>query len=235
MIKVMIVEDDPMVREINSRFLEKVDGFTLAKAASNLKEAKEFVSKNKIDLILLDVYLPKESGLDFLKWLRKEEKIIDIILITADKSRESVQEAFRFGAVDYLIKPFSFERFKEALFLFKERYDRFKKNETIEQEELDKLIISSKNTADVKKGNTDLLEKGFNKYTYTSIWDAIEKKGDEYFVAEDLAEQLGIARVTVRKYLEYMDKEGRLTKLIEYGKVGRPQHRYRIVDTTLSP
>jgi response regulator of citrate/malate metabolism len=227
MIEVMIVEDDPMVREINTRFLAKVEGFNLAKTASNLTEAKEFISKHKVNLILLDVYLPRENGIDFLKWLRKEEILVDIILITADKTIERVQEAFRLGAIDYLIKPFTFERLKESLNLFKERHYSFKNQETIEQDELDKLIVSSKNTPNVTKSATNPLEKGFNKYTYKTIWKAIEKDKNVYFTAEDLSEQLGIARVTVRKYLEYMDKEGHLDKIIEYGKIGRPQHRYK--------
>lgn len=227
MIEVMIVEDDPMVREINAKFLAKVEGFNLAKAASNLTDAKEFISNHKVDLILLDVYLPRENGIDFLKWLRKEYFLVDVILITADKTIERVQEAFRFGAVDYLIKPFTFERLKEALNLFKDRYYGFTNQETIEQDELDKLIVSSKNAASVDKNTANPLEKGFNKYTYNTIWKAIKKDKDIYFTAEDLSEQLGIARVTVRKYLEYMDKEGHLDKIIEYGKIGRPQHKYK--------
>lgn len=226
MIEVMIVEDDPMVREINTRFLAKVEGFNLAKTASNLTEAKEFISKHEVNLILLDVYLPRENGIDFLRWLRKENFLVDIILITADKTIERVQEAFRFGAIDYLIKPFTFERLKEALNLFKDRYYSFTNQETIEQDELDK-IVSIKNTTSVDKSDANQLEKGFNKYTYNTIWKAIQKDKDVYFTAEDLSEQLGIARVTVRKYLEYMDKEGHLDKIIEYGKIGRPQHRYK--------
>lgn len=58
MIGVMIVEDDPMVLEINSKFLRRVEGFTLYKGVSNLEEAKKAMLSQKPDLILLDVYLP---------------------------------------------------------------------------------------------------------------------------------------------------------------------------------
>ncbi|MBU3138077.1 response regulator [Clostridium gasigenes] len=222
MIEVMIIEDDPMVREINSKFLKKVDGFNLYKSVSNLTDAKEFLLIKKPDLILLDVFLPKENGIDFLKWLRSEEIEVDVILITADKTIERVQEAFRYGAVDYLIKPFSFERLKEALHQFKERHYKFKKSKVIEQDELDRLIINTNSSQD-EEGYT----KGLNKYTYKSIWDEVEKSDYKYFTAEDLSEKLGIARVTVRRYLEYMDKDQKIEKLIEYGKVGRPQYKYR--------
>lgn len=221
MIEVMIVEDDPMVREINSKFLKRVEGFTLYKAVANLEDAKKFIEGKKPDLILLDVYLPKENGVDLLKWVRSQEIDIDVILITADKSMERVQEAFRYGVVDYLIKPFSFERFKESLNQFKERYYKFKGNDVIEQKDLDKLI-SSPNSSQ----NEEDFAKGLNKYTYRSIWDEIEKNNFEGFTAEALAEKLGIARVTVRRYLEYMEKESKVEKVVEYGKVGRPQHKY---------
>lgn len=221
MIQVMIVEDDPMVREINSKFLKRVEGFNLYKAVSNLDDAKKFILIKKPDLILLDVYLPKENGIDFLKWIRAQEIDIDIILITADKSIERIQEAFRYGVVDYLIKPFSFERFKESLNQFKGRYYQFKTNDVIEQKDLDKLISSSNASQ-----NDDDFAKGLNKYTYKTIWEEIEKNNDDDFTAEDLAEKLGIARVTVRRYLEYMEKENKVDKLVEYGKVGRPQHKY---------
>lgn len=214
MIQVMIVEDDPMVREINSKFLKRIEGFILYKAVSNLDDAKKFILAKKPDLILLDVYLPKENGIDFLKWIRAQEIDIDIILITADKSIERIQEAFRYGVVDYLIKPFSFERFKS-------RYYKFKKGDEIEQSDLDKLISSSNSSQ-----NDDEFAKGLNKYTYKTIWEEVEKRIDEDFTAEELAEKLGIARVTVRRYLEYMEKENKVDKLVEYGKVGRPQHKY---------
>ncbi|OPJ59758.1 response regulator [Clostridium chromiireducens] len=228
MIKTMIVEDDPMVRLINSKFLNKVDGFILEKAVANLSEAKEFLSSNSVDLILLDVFLPNENGIDLLKWLRKNEISSDVILITADKSIDRVKDAFRYGVVDYLIKPFTFERFNESLSIFKERINSFKNNETIEQGELDKLILSNKsketNNEEVKLN----LEKGFNKYTYNSIVNELENIKEDYFTTEELSEKLGIAKVTVRKYLDYMSKQGQIEKIIEYGKIGRPLYKYKL-------
>lgn len=229
MIKTMIIEDDPMVRQINSKFLNKVQGFLLKKAVANLTEAKEALKETTIDLVLLDVFLPNENGIDFLKWLRKNEVSSDVILITADKSMDRIEEAFRYGAVDYLIKPFTFERFKEALESFKNRLSNFKNHETIEQAELDKFILSSKNKEACNKGLEDNIEKGFNKYTYRSIVEEIENIHEKYFTTEELSEKLGIAKVTVRKYLDYMSKQGQLEKLIEYGKIGRPLYKYRVV------
>lgn len=224
MIEVMIIEDDPMVRDINAKFLQRVEGFKLYQAVGNLEAAKIGVLAKTPDLILLDVFLPKENGIDFLKWLRQEEINSDVILITADKTTERVQEAFRYGAVDYLIKPFSFERFKEALLQFKERHSEFQKREEIEQKALDKLFSTTAAVATEEE-----LGKGFNKYTYKAICEEIERRDGGYFTAEELSESVKVARVTVRRYLEQLEKEGYLEKLVEYGKVGRPQHKFRRV------
>ncbi|MBE5989406.1 MAG: response regulator [Paenibacillaceae bacterium] len=222
MIGVMIVEDDPMVMEINSKFLKRVEGFTFLKGVSNLQEAKKYMLSKKPDLILLDVYLPNENGIDFLKWIRSQALDADVILITADKSMERIQQAFRYGVVDYLIKPFRFERFREALLQYKDRYDSFKNSEVIEQKDLDRYL-----SGQISAQNEEDFTKGVNKYTYCAIWEKIEQGGEEYYTAENLAEMLQIARVTVRRYLELMEKEEKIYKLVEYGKVGRPQHKYR--------
>lgn len=227
MINVLIIEDDPMVREINSKFLNKLNEFNLSKAVAGTSEAKEFMNDNKVDLILLDVYLPKENGMDFLKWLRKKEIGVDVILITADKTSFVIQEAFRYGAVDYLIKPFTFERFKESLIKYKERYHNIKNLAVIEQKLLDDLRNGTNKK--VNDNMEDNLVKGINQYTYKIIWKEVIKFGEDYMTAEEISERSGVARVTVRKYFEHMEKEGKLVKKIEYGKVGRPHHKYRTI------
>jgi response regulator of citrate/malate metabolism len=226
MINVMIIEDDPMVRDINSKFLKKIDDFKLVKAASNLTEAMEFMNDNKVDLLLLDIYLPKENGIEFLKKLRKEGAEVDVILITADKTSIMIQEALRYGAVDYLIKPFTLERFKEALGKYKQMYNSFSNSNTIEQKTLDKYITGASSSD--KSNDEEDFEKGINKYTYKIIWNEMESSKDNYKTAEEISASSGVARVTVRKYLDYMEKEEKVKKIIEYGKVGRPQHKYKI-------
>lgn len=69
--------------------------------------------------------------------------------------------------------------------------------------------------------------KGINKYTYNLIWKEVAVLDDEYATSEEISEKSGVARVTVRRYLEFMESEGKVEKLIEYGRIGRPQHKYR--------
>lgn len=230
MIKVMIIEDDPMVRDINAKFLKKIQGFTLSKAVGSLSEAYDYINKDKPDLILLDIYIPRENGLDFLKYLRKNEIYCDVILITADKSKKSVREAFMYGAVDYLIKPFTFQRFEEAMKGYRERYEKLKSTELIEQSTIDEFINNVAQEEEEKEYSDSIedLDKGLNRFTYSKIWNYINTIGDKYFTADEIAGDLGMARITLRRYLECMSKENKLSIKLEYGKVGRPKHMYKI-------
>ncbi|WP_066894051.1 response regulator [Clostridium nigeriense] len=223
-IKVFIVEDDPMVKEINKKFLEKLGEFEVVDDASSIEEAKRKVRKIEIDLILLDVFLPDGKGIDFLKWIRVEELYLDTILITADKCKLSVDEAFKYGAIDYLIKPFKFERFKEALINYKNRFIELKNTEDINQNYIDKYILNI-NIED--KEEVDLC-KGLNLNTYNKVIEFIKNKRNEKLTAEEIAKGCGLARVTARRYLEKMVEENKVDIYQEYGKIGRPTNYYKM-------
>jgi len=228
LIKVIIVEDDPMVRSINSKFLGKVEGFEIIGATGDYEEAQKLIKILNPNLVLIDVYLPTGDGINLLKWMRKEEIAADGIMITAERDIYAVQEALRYGAVDYLVKPFEFQRFKEALSNYRELCQKVKVGHRVEQDFIDTYLKGKKNE-DIEevKEKTSVLVKGINEITYNQIWNYIKEGSLESFVAEDLANTMGLARVTVRRYLEHMASEGSLTVDLEYGKVGRPTNIYR--------
>lgn len=218
MLRVLIVEDDPMVRSINAGFLRKVDPNFDIREAANVSQAKKCIQSYKVDLILLDVYLGDENGPELLKWIRSEGLDVDVVLITADNSAQTVETVFRFGAVDYLIKPFQFERFKEAISAVQSRR-MIKKESHISQEQLDdRLRVSNKKEF--------RYEKGVNQNTYELVLQVIEN-AEEPLTAQEISAQTDLARVTVRRYLEHMVDEGLLDEVFHYGKVGRPQKAYR--------
>ena len=227
MIKVLIVEDDPMVREINEKFLKKVEGFLLFDSVNSIEKAKEAILSGKPDLILLDVFFPQGKGIDLLKWVRMENLNCDVILITADRNTETVEEAFRYGAVDYLVKPFIFNRFKEALIQFKSRKDSFQSIDNMEQGIIDKYTIKeNKHVIEYDEDIGDI--KGFNQYTYEKILMGISDMKDSHFTSEQIAKNIGVSRITARRYLDYLEKEQKLVVEMEYGKVGRPKNKYRL-------
>ena len=227
MIEVLIVEDDPMVREINEKFLKKVEGFSLQGSVNSIEKAKEVILNSKPDLVLLDVFFPQGIGTDLLKWIRLENLKCDVILITADRNTETIEEAFRYGAVDYLVKPFKFNRFKEALLQFKSRKNSFNNIDSMEQEIIDKYTIKeNKYVLEYDENIGDI--KGFNQYTYEKVLIGISDMEENPFTSEQIAINIGVSRITARRYLDYLEKEQKLVVEMEYGKVGRPKNKYRI-------
>ena len=101
MIRVMIVEDDPMVAEFNKSYLAKVNGFQLTAMARSVEDAIRIIENQDFDLILLDIFMPGKQGLELLIFLREKEKETDVIIISAASDMNRIQKALRYGAVDY--------------------------------------------------------------------------------------------------------------------------------------
>ena len=109
-INCIVVDDEPMAREILALYIEKTPQIHLIKTCKDVAEAIKITSKEHVDLIFLDINLPEISGLTFAKII---DKSIKIIFTTA--YREYAVDGFDIKAVDYLLKPFSFERFEQAI------------------------------------------------------------------------------------------------------------------------
>ena len=133
--KILIVEDDPMVAHINLKFANKA-GYEDVESVTDIESAKERLGKGDIDLVLLDVYLPTGKGTDLLKWIRHENLSTDVILITADRSSETVEISMNYGALDYLIKPFDFARFQLAMEKFERKKTGFVGKKSVEQDDI---------------------------------------------------------------------------------------------------
>jgi DNA-binding LytR/AlgR family response regulator len=109
-IKCLIVDDEPIARDVIRTHLEKLDDFEIVQEHENALDALSFLKQNRIDLIFLDIKMPRLSGLDFLRSLQSPPKTI---ITTA--YREHALEGFDLHVVDYLLKPISFERFLQAI------------------------------------------------------------------------------------------------------------------------
>ena len=222
MIEVLIIEDDPMVAKFNAIYLESIPGFSLAGIAQNAEEGWTFLQHNKVDLILLDVHMGKRTGLELLSDLRQSDNPVDVIIITAANDKGSIQTALHHGAVDYLIKPFSFERFQEALAHYAGKFKVMSVNENMSQEEIDTFLLKS------GKPQPTVLElpKGLTVRTFSTIVRQIIKRERTAFSAGDLAEETGISRVSVRKYLNHLVELNMLNVDVVYQETGRPLHRF---------
>ncbi|MFC0560588.1 response regulator [Halalkalibacter alkalisediminis] len=227
MIKVLILDDDPMVAEFNKRYLNEVEGYELAAMAKSFTEAMEVIKTVDIDLLLLDIYMAGKNGLELLQHIRTKNKWkIDVILVTAADDVDSIQTALRYGAVDYIIKPFEFERFNQALTTYREKYHLLNKQNSFNQAELDRKILHQNESKHAS------LPKGLTPNTLKVIVDAILEKRDEPFSTDEIAERVQVSRVSVRKYIKFLKEMGVLGERMTYGAIGRPVYLYVNKDLT---
>lgn len=110
MLKYIIIDDEPLAHEIIEEFCSMLPHVQLEKKCYNAMEAMQFLNENTIDFMFLDINMPKLRGLDFLKTLTKPPKTI---ITTAYK--EYALEGFELNVVDYILKPFSFDRLVKAV------------------------------------------------------------------------------------------------------------------------
>ncbi len=108
--KCIIIEDQPPAQRILKKFIEDVNTLELAGIFSDALQAMELIKSEQVDLLFLDIHLPKVSGIDFLKSLPNPPHVI---LTTAFS--EYALESYDLNVIDYLLKPFSFQRFLKAV------------------------------------------------------------------------------------------------------------------------
>jgi two-component system CitB family response regulator len=219
---VLIVEDDPKIAEIHQHFTEKVAGFEVVGIALNLADAEKMSQLFKPDLVLLDYYFPDGHGTDVLWRIRGERLATDIIMITAAKEGETLQEAIRGGIFDYIVKPVMFPRFEEALTRFRDHRSQIRQESNFTQQDVDRLLHPYKES----KPGEPALPKGIDPLTLKKIRSVFAAPHPEGLSAEQVGEAIGTSRTTARRYLEYLASTGQLHAELVYGAVGRPERRY---------
>jgi two-component system CitB family response regulator len=207
-IEVLIIEDDLRIAEIQRRFLEQIEGFHTIGIAANYAEAKN----------LIDILKP-----DFLKEIKQLDKQTDVIMITAAREIETVQEAITIGVFDFIIKPVVFERFKQSLKRYEEHYRKLKairlENKIMGQEEVDRLLYKVHEISE-----KPLLPKGIDKLTLIKVVEVLD--AGQGLTAETVAKQIGVSRTTARRYLEHLISQEKIAADLSYGTIGRPERVY---------
>lgn len=222
LIQILLIEDDLMVQEVNRMFIEKIKGFKVVGVATNGIEGRQKIKELNPDIVLLDIFMPKEDGLKTISKLRKEQLDVDIIAVTAANDTATVKKLLRYGVVDYIVKPFTFERLKQALEQYKEMYDQLRQTDKFSQDKLDEVMQQRENS---KSGE---LPKGLQAMTLKQILAYLEKI-DHSKSAEEIGSEVGLARVTVRRYLNYLETTKKVEMELTYGTIGRPIQLYRLI------
>ena len=225
-IRLLIIEDDRKIAEIQRRFVERLDAVELCGIAHTLADARDLIDVLRPDLILLDVYFPDGNGLDLLRELRASDSASDVILITAAKEVDTLRSALRGGVFDYILKPLVFERLAEAVQRYREHLNRLSGLDQIAQKEVDALLPrSSQEHTPTSPAESERLPKGIDSITLEKIREVLMGGGE--WSAEEVGGAMGASRTTARRYLEFLVGSGDASAEVSYGTVGRPERRYR--------
>ena len=225
--RVLIVEDDPMVAMINEQYVKQNKNFTVSTICRNGEEALNFLEGNKIDLIVLDVYMPVMDGVETLKRIRDKKISSEVIMVTAANDTNTLEQTMHLGVLDYLIKPFTLERFLVALEKFLSQKETLKQNSIIDQNCIDRLMTQI-GTQDKKIKPTEY-PKGINKKTLSSMIEYFNENSGWHSV-DMIAEKLKISIVTVRHYMNYLVQQKSIVENINYETGGRPCMLYKKSD-----
>ena len=150
----MIVDDEPMAREIISSFVGKIHNLELVATCKNVSEAFSVLQKESIQLIFLDINMPEISGLSLAKSIQHKSQVI---FTTA--YREYAIEGFDLQAVDYLLKPISFDRFLKAV---QKYFDLHASKEIIKQE----IVSEAKETSIFVRSDRKMVKVRFKEIKY---------------------------------------------------------------------
>ena len=168
--------------------------------------------------------MQQDNGLDLLPVIRASGRPIDVIMISSAADAATIQTSIHYGVVDYLIKPFQFPRFEEALNGWKAKHSLMGSHQYYEQADVDRLIHGgAPELADSKK-----LPKGLTPQTLRTICQWVDAHPETEFSTDDLANAVNISRVSCRKYLIWLAQINILFTSIHYGATGRPVYRYRL-------
>ncbi len=159
-IKAIIIDDEPLARNVIREYAKKIPALNIVGECEDAICAHQFLQNNAVDLLFLDINMPKLTGIEFLKTLKNPP----IVIFTTAYS-EYAMDGFELNVTDYLKKPFSFERFCKAYF---------------RAEELIILKQTVNKTEPIEKPNTFLFIKSDKKTIKINISDIyyIEGLGD---------------------------------------------------------
>ncbi|MEH1125802.1 response regulator [Micromonospora sp. CPCC 206061] len=219
-IRVLVVEDEPLIAEAHKAYVERLPGFTVAGVVHTAQDAMTALRSAPVDLVLLDLNLPDRHGLDVCRALRAAGSGTDVLAVTSARDLAMVRAAVALGVTHYLLKPFTFAAFRDKL----ERYAQYREQvlaagEVGAQHEVDRVLATLRGTG------VGGLPKGLDEATLDRVLAAL--RDSPGLSAAEVASHTGTSRVTARRYLEHLAEAGRVIRSPRYGTRGRPEVEYR--------
>ena len=228
MINVLLVDDEPLALEAHREYVGRMPGFRVAADASGARAALDRLAVSlrgeteaAIDLVLLDMTMPDGTGIDVLRYARAKATPVDVIALTSVRDPEVVRQVIMLGAVQYLVKPFTFADFRERLEQYRDYRARvLDASGAATQSEIDAMLGALRPAP-------ASLPKGLSAQSLDAVLGVVRARA-QVTAAED-AEVAGMSRVTARRYLEHLAELGRVERVAHYGTGGRPRSEYRWV------
>ena len=213
--QVIIIEDDPMVAAIDRQYVETDSRFQVAHVLKSGGEALGVLEHCRPDLIILDYYTPSMDGMEFVDRLHAMGQYPAIIMVTSANDREIVQGLLSRGVLDYLVKPFAFARFRQAMDKFLQTQNLLscpQESSLLDQQAIDRLIRRQER-----------------------VRSFLSASRGQALTSEEIAEQVHLSRITIRRYVNYMVETGELASSIDYQTGGRPSIRYSYTGEASEP
>ena len=216
-LRVVVVDDDAAVAALHTKFLDVLDMCEVVSTAGTGPEAVAAIRHHNPDLVLLDIYLPGFSGLEVLRTVRASRHAQpEFIAVTAARDFSSVRDARLQGVRHYLTKPFSAHDLRDRVNEVARELADSRQHSTLDQESIDHFIGST--------GVNRTLPKGLNPDTLSAVREALTNS--PWSSAKEIGEQVGISRVSSRRYLEYLVTAGVAGRRLDYATSGRPGAQY---------
>lgn len=229
MYRTVIIEDDPVITQLNRQYVEKDSRFTVVQTFSAAHPALFWLRNNLVDLIILDMYMPQMSGLELLRILRAEGVNADVIMVTSADDAATIESFIRLGVTDYLIKPFGYERFQLALKNFCDHWDTIHQDPNhphkFTQNQLDNVLLHL--TASSPPPAPGGMPKGLQRQTLTLLQDYL-KENPQGHTCDDIASHVDLSVVTVRRYMNYLAEQHLVDSDMDYNTGGRPCIVYKL-------
>lgn len=226
MIRVLVVEDDPLIAAAHEAYVLRVPGFAVAGVAHTARAAVRLASDlaaagTPADLVLLDLGLPDASGIAVASALSGLRPVPDLIAITSERDLAMVRSAVAHGVVLYLLKPFTFAAFRDKLERYLEYRGALAAGAAATQSDVDRAMAALR-TSDTRAA----APKGYAAGTHDLLAQALRDSASG-LTASQAAKAAGVSRVTAWRYLEKLADDGVAERQTLYGGTGRPEVRYR--------